>query len=67
MSHKDELRPGEDRDHDRIPDDADVAESIKDVADAFKTKDAGNPTSGERSAPHTPPRRSSEQTDAPDR
>jgi hypothetical protein len=67
MQPKDELRPGEDRDHDRIPDDADVAESIKDVADAFKTKDAGNPTTAARSSPHTPPPHSSERTDAPDR
>jgi hypothetical protein len=53
MPRKDELRPGEDRDHDRIPDDADVAESIKDVADAFKTKDAGKPTPNSQTEPES--------------
>jgi hypothetical protein len=41
MNRKDELPPSQDRDRDRIPDDADFAESIKDVADAFKTDDVG--------------------------
>ncbi len=41
MHRKDELRPGEDRDHDRIPDDDTAAEAIKDVADTFKTDDVG--------------------------
>jgi hypothetical protein len=53
MPRKDELRPGEDRDRDRIPDDADVAESIKDVADAFKTKDGGKSTPNSHSAPES--------------
>ena len=30
-----------DRDGDRIPDDADTAEAIKDVADTFRTDDIG--------------------------
>jgi hypothetical protein len=41
MHRNDELPPTEDRDHDRIPDDADTAEAIKDVADTFKTDDVG--------------------------
>ena len=41
MNHKDELPEFEDRDRDRIPDDADVAETIKDVLDTFKTDDVG--------------------------
>lgn len=41
MNRKDELPPSEDRDRDRIPDDADTAEAIKDVADTFKTDDVG--------------------------
>ena len=44
MNRKDELPPNQDRDGDHIPDDADTAEAIKDVLDAFKTKDAGKPT-----------------------
>jgi len=39
MRHKDELP--NDRDGDRIPDDAGFAEAIKDVADTFKTDDVG--------------------------
>jgi hypothetical protein len=41
MHRKDELPPNEDRDRDRIPDDADTAEAIKDVADTFRTDDVG--------------------------
>jgi hypothetical protein len=41
MDRKDELPRDRDRDHDRIPDDADTAEAIKDVADTFKTDDVG--------------------------
>lgn len=41
MRRKDELPPTEDRDHDRIPDEDTVAESIKDVADTFKTDNVG--------------------------
>ena len=41
MRRNDELLPSEDRDRDRIPDDADTAEAIKDVADTFKTDDVG--------------------------
>jgi hypothetical protein len=41
MRRKDELPPVEDRDRDRIPDDDTVAESIKDVADTFKTDNVG--------------------------
>ena len=40
MEPKDQLREN-DRDHDRIPDDADTAEAIKDVADTFRTDDVG--------------------------
>ena len=36
MDRRDEPPTSEDRDHDRIPDDADVAEAVKDVADTFK-------------------------------
>ena len=41
MHRKDELEPNADRDRDRIPDDADTAEAIKDVADTFRTDDVG--------------------------
>ena len=41
MHRKDELPANEDRDRDRIPDDADTAEAIKDVADTFRTDDVG--------------------------
>ncbi len=41
MRRNDELPPSQDRDRDRIPDDADTAEAIKDVADTFKTDDVG--------------------------
>jgi hypothetical protein len=41
MRRNDELPPTEDRDRDRIPDDDDTAEAIKDVADTFKTDDVG--------------------------
>lgn len=41
MNPKDGLRTDQDLDGDRIPDDADTAEAIKDVLDAFKTRDAG--------------------------
>ena len=38
MSKRDELPEFEDRDRDRIPDDADTAEAVKDVLDTFKTE-----------------------------
>jgi len=41
MHRKDELPHDQDRDGDRIPDDADMAEAIKDVADTFRTDDVG--------------------------
>jgi hypothetical protein len=41
MRPKDELPPDQDLDNDRIPDSADTAEAIKDVADTFKTDDVG--------------------------
>lgn len=41
MHPKDELPRDQDRDRDRIPDDDDMAEAIKDVADTFKTDDVG--------------------------
>lgn len=41
MGRKDELPHERDRDGDRIPDDHDTAEAIKDVFDAFKTDDVG--------------------------
>jgi len=41
MHRKDELPPEQDRDHDRIPDDATAAEAIKDLADTFKTDNVG--------------------------
>ena len=41
MRKRDELPEFEDRDRDRIPDDADTAEAIKDVFDTFKTDDVG--------------------------
>jgi hypothetical protein len=45
MHRKDELprdqQQVQDRDGDRIPDDADTAEAIKDVADTFRTDDVG--------------------------
>ena len=41
MHPKDELPRDRDRDGDHIPDDADTAEAIKDVADTFKTDDVG--------------------------
>jgi hypothetical protein len=41
MHPKDELPRDQDRDHDNIPDDADAAEAIKDVADTFRTDDVG--------------------------
>jgi hypothetical protein len=41
MHRKDELPRDQDRDGDRIPDDADMAEAIKDVADTFRTDDVG--------------------------
>ncbi len=41
MRRNDELPPSQDLDRDRIPDDADTAEAIKDVADTFKTDDVG--------------------------
>ena len=41
MDRKDELPRNQDRDGDRIPDDADMAEAIKDVADTFRTDDVG--------------------------
>ncbi len=40
MERKDELEHI-DRDGDRIPDDADTAEAIKDVVDTFRTDDVG--------------------------
>lgn len=43
MNRSDELKRDQDLDGDRIPDDDDTAEVIKDVADAFKTKNAGKP------------------------
>ena len=41
MHPKDELPRDQDRDHDHIPDDADTAEAIRDVADTFRTDDVG--------------------------
>jgi hypothetical protein len=41
MEPKDQLREDIDRDGDRIPDDDDTAEAIKDVADTFRTDDVG--------------------------
>ena len=41
MHPKDELPRDQDRDGDYIPDDADTAEAIKDVADTFRTDDVG--------------------------
>jgi hypothetical protein len=41
MHRKDELLPNEDRDRERIPDDADTVEAIKDVADTFRTDNVG--------------------------
>jgi hypothetical protein len=41
MHRKDELPRDQDRDRDHIPDDADMAEAIKDVADTFRTDDVG--------------------------
>ncbi len=41
MHPKDELPRDLDRDGDYIPDDADTAEAIKDVADTFRTDDVG--------------------------
>jgi len=41
MHPKDELPQHRDRDGDDIPDDADTAEAIKDVADTFRTDDVG--------------------------
>ena len=41
MRKRDELPEFQDRDRDRIPDDADTAEAMKDVFDTFKTDDVG--------------------------
>jgi hypothetical protein len=41
MHRNDELPRQRDEDGDRIPDDADTAEAIRDVADTFRTDDVG--------------------------
>lgn len=41
MPRNDELLRDQDLDADRIPDDADTAEAIKDVADTFRTDNVG--------------------------
>lgn len=41
MPRNDELPRDEDLDRDRIPDDADTAEAIKDVTDTFRSDNVG--------------------------